>query len=227
MHIARMSLIVSNVFIPLVFCWSHFDLQSIPKTAFPGGALLGDSAGFLNVPKIKGSHTALKSGNYLLISIHLSVLILCHVVTILPGCSSVTVVFVNVFCRYGSCRGSFWSAGEVWAAKYGGVLDGFAKIMGVAGTKVCSQYSPCKKYHHLLISCSFTFSFEATGGTTMEAWGYIESLPEANILFNDMLLLMLIVVVGFYGSTGLPLWVAARHDTCCFGSVRHHTTLYC
>ncbi|KAG0617711.1 hypothetical protein M758_4G009400 [Ceratodon purpureus] len=36
--------------------------QSIPKTAFPGGALLGDSAGFLNVPKIKGSHTALKSG---------------------------------------------------------------------------------------------------------------------------------------------------------------------
>jgi electron-transferring-flavoprotein dehydrogenase len=37
-------------------------LQSIPKLTFPGGALIGDSAGFLNVPKIKGSHTAMKSG---------------------------------------------------------------------------------------------------------------------------------------------------------------------
>ena len=37
-------------------------LQSIPKLTFPGGMLLGCSAGFLNVPKIKGSHTAMKSG---------------------------------------------------------------------------------------------------------------------------------------------------------------------
>ena len=29
---------------------------------FPGGALIGDTAGFLNVPKIKGTHTAMKSG---------------------------------------------------------------------------------------------------------------------------------------------------------------------
>ncbi|RKK01027.1 FAD-binding protein [Pseudoroseomonas wenyumeiae] len=36
--------------------------QSIPKLVFPGGALIGDSAGFLNVPKIKGTHTAMKSG---------------------------------------------------------------------------------------------------------------------------------------------------------------------
>jgi len=36
--------------------------QSIPKLIFPGGALIGDTAGFLNVPKIKGSHTAIKSG---------------------------------------------------------------------------------------------------------------------------------------------------------------------
>ena len=36
--------------------------QSIPKLTFPGGALLGCSAGFMNVPKIKGSHTAMKSG---------------------------------------------------------------------------------------------------------------------------------------------------------------------
>ncbi|KAK9830266.1 hypothetical protein WJX72_010683 [[Myrmecia] bisecta] len=37
-------------------------LQSIPKLTFPGGALIGCSAGFLNVPKIKGTHTAMKSG---------------------------------------------------------------------------------------------------------------------------------------------------------------------
>src|SRR3712207_5766426 len=36
--------------------------QSIPKLVFPGGALIGDCAGFLNVPKIKGTHTAMKSG---------------------------------------------------------------------------------------------------------------------------------------------------------------------
>jgi electron-transferring-flavoprotein dehydrogenase len=37
-------------------------LQSIPKLTFPGGMLIGCSAGFLNVPKIKGNHTAMKSG---------------------------------------------------------------------------------------------------------------------------------------------------------------------
>ncbi|KAJ9110093.1 hypothetical protein QFC19_001764 [Naganishia cerealis] len=37
-------------------------LQSIPKLHFPGGALIGCSAGFLNVPKIKGTHNAMKSG---------------------------------------------------------------------------------------------------------------------------------------------------------------------
>ncbi len=36
--------------------------QSIPKLTFPGGLLIGDAAGFLNMPKIKGSHTAMKSG---------------------------------------------------------------------------------------------------------------------------------------------------------------------
>jgi electron-transferring-flavoprotein dehydrogenase len=37
-------------------------LQSIPRLTFPGGALIGCAAGFVNVPKIKGSHTAMKSG---------------------------------------------------------------------------------------------------------------------------------------------------------------------
>ncbi|RAP37947.1 electron transfer flavoprotein-ubiquinone oxidoreductase [Legionella quinlivanii] len=36
--------------------------QALPKLTFPGGALIGDAAGFLNVPKIKGIHTAMKSG---------------------------------------------------------------------------------------------------------------------------------------------------------------------
>jgi electron-transferring-flavoprotein dehydrogenase len=36
--------------------------QSIPKLTFPGGLLIGDTAGFLNMPKIKGTHTAMKSG---------------------------------------------------------------------------------------------------------------------------------------------------------------------
>ena len=36
--------------------------QSIPKLTFPGGALVGDGAGFLNNPKIKGTHAAMKSG---------------------------------------------------------------------------------------------------------------------------------------------------------------------
>ena len=37
-------------------------LQSLPKLVFPGGALIGCAAGFLNVPKIKGSHNAMKTG---------------------------------------------------------------------------------------------------------------------------------------------------------------------
>merc|ERR1712110_213694 len=36
--------------------------QSVPKLYCPGAAIVGDSAGFLNVPKIKGTHTAMKSG---------------------------------------------------------------------------------------------------------------------------------------------------------------------
>jgi electron-transferring-flavoprotein dehydrogenase len=37
-------------------------LQSLPKLVFPGGALIGCDAGFLNMSRIKGSHTAIKSG---------------------------------------------------------------------------------------------------------------------------------------------------------------------
>lgn len=36
--------------------------QSMPKLTFPGGGLIGDAAGFVNVPKIKGTHAAMKSG---------------------------------------------------------------------------------------------------------------------------------------------------------------------
>jgi electron-transferring-flavoprotein dehydrogenase len=37
-------------------------LQSLPKTTFPGGALIGDDAGYLNASRIKGIHAAIKSG---------------------------------------------------------------------------------------------------------------------------------------------------------------------
>jgi electron-transferring-flavoprotein dehydrogenase len=37
-------------------------LQSLPRLVFPGGALVGDDAGFLNASRIKGSHAAIKSG---------------------------------------------------------------------------------------------------------------------------------------------------------------------
>ncbi len=37
-------------------------MQSIPRLVFPGGALIGDAAGFVNVPKIKGTHTSMMSG---------------------------------------------------------------------------------------------------------------------------------------------------------------------
>jgi electron-transferring-flavoprotein dehydrogenase len=36
--------------------------QSVPRLAFPGGVIVGDSAGFVNVPRIKGSHNAILSG---------------------------------------------------------------------------------------------------------------------------------------------------------------------
>jgi electron-transferring-flavoprotein dehydrogenase len=36
--------------------------QSVPQLSFPGGALIGDSAGFVNVARIKGSHSAIKTG---------------------------------------------------------------------------------------------------------------------------------------------------------------------
>lgn len=41
---------------------SEGGFQSVPKLTFPGGALLGCSAGFVNVPRIKGSHNAMLSG---------------------------------------------------------------------------------------------------------------------------------------------------------------------
>jgi electron-transferring-flavoprotein dehydrogenase len=41
---------------------SEGGFQSLPRLTFPGGLLIGDTAGFLNVPKIKGTHMAMKSG---------------------------------------------------------------------------------------------------------------------------------------------------------------------
>lgn len=43
-------------------CINEGGVQALPKLTFPGGMLAGCSAGFMNVPKIKGSHTAMKTG---------------------------------------------------------------------------------------------------------------------------------------------------------------------
>mmetsp|Transcript_45756 Transcript_45756/g.33455 ORF Transcript_45756/g.33455 Transcript_45756/m.33455 type:complete len:321 (-) Transcript_45756:259-1221(-) len=43
-------------------CLNEGGFHAIPKLTFPGGLLAGDSAGFLNVAKIKGSHNAIKTG---------------------------------------------------------------------------------------------------------------------------------------------------------------------
>lgn len=43
-------------------CLNEGGYHAVPKLTFPGGMLAGDSAGFLNVAKIKGSHNAIKSG---------------------------------------------------------------------------------------------------------------------------------------------------------------------
>jgi electron-transferring-flavoprotein dehydrogenase len=41
---------------------THGGFQSVPKLVFPGGALIGCAAGFVNVPRIKGTHNAMTSG---------------------------------------------------------------------------------------------------------------------------------------------------------------------
>ena len=43
-------------------CLNEGGFHAIPKLTFPGGLLAGDSAGFLDVAKIKGTHNALKTG---------------------------------------------------------------------------------------------------------------------------------------------------------------------
>lgn len=43
-------------------CLNEGGYHAIPKLTFPGGMLVGDSAGFLNVARVKGTHNAIKSG---------------------------------------------------------------------------------------------------------------------------------------------------------------------
>lgn len=43
-------------------CLNEGGFYAIPELVFPGGALIGCSAGFLDVPKIKGSHNAMETG---------------------------------------------------------------------------------------------------------------------------------------------------------------------
>jgi electron-transferring-flavoprotein dehydrogenase len=57
--------------------------QSVPKLAFPGGILVGDAAGFVNLPRIKGSHNALRSG--MLAADHLADALSSGTVDVLDG----------------------------------------------------------------------------------------------------------------------------------------------
>ena len=61
-HIPRLGIIPFCRAPRSIFKLKLRSLQSIPKLHFPGGALIGCSAGFLNVLKIKGTHNAMKSG---------------------------------------------------------------------------------------------------------------------------------------------------------------------
>ena len=54
-HAAYNRVILSTLSSPLPY-------QSVPRLAFPGGALMGCSPGFMNVPKVKGTHNAMKTG---------------------------------------------------------------------------------------------------------------------------------------------------------------------
>lgn len=51
---------------------SEGGLQALPRLTFPGGALIGDCAGFLDVPRIKGIHTSMKSGMLAADAVHLA-----------------------------------------------------------------------------------------------------------------------------------------------------------
>jgi hypothetical protein len=48
-------------------CINEGGFQAIPKLTFPGGLMVGCSAGFVNVPAIKGSHYAMKTGKFSLV----------------------------------------------------------------------------------------------------------------------------------------------------------------
>ncbi len=91
--------------------------QSVPELAFPGGALIGCSAGFVNVPRIKGSHTAMKSGMLAADSIE---------VALSAGRSS------DLLADYQPALNASWIAKELKRAK--NVQPAIAKFGGDIGT---------------------------------------------------------------------------------------------
>ncbi len=105
-------------------------IQSLPELVFPGGALLGCAAGMVNVPRIKGSHNAMKSGMlageaaFEAISIGRSGDLL-KVYSDSFRKSSVWKELYTVrnakpyLSRFGTLLGSFFAALELWATKLG------------------------------------------------------------------------------------------------------------
>jgi len=108
-------------------------LQSLPKLEFPGGVIVGCAAGFLNVPKIKGNHTAMKSGMLAADAIY------AHLVDTIP------VAYENAF------KGS-WAYEELYRVR--NIRPGFkwglwAGLFNAAfETYVTRGHSPWTLSHH-------------------------------------------------------------------------------
>jgi hypothetical protein len=123
------------------------------------------------------------------------------------------VVLLNIWCRHGSCRGGVWSTGGIRAAKYGGILDGLATILGVAGTSCCSQYSPCMN-----ISWPFSPSISSRSSVWSNncgCHGKVNPIIAFRICYDAIFLLSLMLGwFALYVSAGLPLWVTAGLGAC-------------
>ncbi|MEK7321657.1 MAG: electron transfer flavoprotein-ubiquinone oxidoreductase [Pseudomonadota bacterium] len=109
-------------------------LQSIPKLSFPGGALIGCSAGFVNLPRIKGSHNAMKTG---MLAAEAAFQAICvegrHGDELSAYATAVAVSWVykdldaarnvkSALSRWGLRGGMLYAGVELWLRRFGGRL---------------------------------------------------------------------------------------------------------
>ena len=137
--------------------------QSIPKVSFPGGVIVGDAAGFLNVVKIKGIHNAMKSGMLAAEAIFssLKTAITNNEITTYPETLMKSSVFQELH-QIRNVRPAFrWGlwAGLSYAAIESYLLRGkepwtFSHRLD---HKCLKQANKCKKIHYLKPDKSLTF----------------------------------------------------------------------